>query len=415
VSTPLSRTAENAFSKELSFDADVKDSIPQILDKIFELSLKSRASDIHFEPQVDTFFVRFRIDGTLHTVQEFPRSVVGPLISRIKVLADLDIAEKRLPQDGQIVVTLQKKQLDLRVSTLPGKYGEKTVIRVLDKSKELIDLAALGIDPMMQSQFEMMVEKPQGMILVTGPTGSGKSTTLYSIIKRLKSPSKNIITLEDPVEYELLAAGSKQAGVTQVQIHSKIGLTFAAGLRACLRQDPDIIMVGEIRDQETAEVSLKAAMTGHMVLSTLHTNDAPSAIGRLRDIGAEPYLIASTVLGVMAQRLLRVLCTHCKEAYEPPQRSLQNLFPTQTIPSTFKLYRPKGCTECQFTGYWGRKGIYELLVLNDALRELIGTNASGDAIKKLAISQGLKTLRESGLNLVFQGLTTVEEVFRHTV
>ncbi len=412
----FAETAEQSvLHPDLVIKTDSEGAIPIIVDKLFELALQHRASDIHLEPQAEAFFVRFRIDGTLCTIHEFPRSIHGPLVSRIKVMAGMDITEKRMPQDGQITTSLQKKEIDLRVSTLPGKHGEKVVIRLLDKSGGLMDLSTFGLHPAMESQFEMLIEKPQGLLLVTGPTGSGKSTTLYAVLKRLKSPHKNIITLEDPVEYELLSAKKKESGITQVQMHPKIGLTFAAGLRASLRQDPDVIMVGEIRDLETAEVSMKAAMTGHFVLSTLHTNDAPSAIGRLRDIGVEPYLISSTLTGVMAQRLLRLLCPHCKEGYEPPLRALQNLFPHHSPEKSIRLYRPQGCDQCKKTGYWGRKGIYELLVLNDSLRRLIHENASSEDIRKLAISQGLKTLRESGIELVYQGLTTVEEVFRHTV
>lgn len=401
--------------RDLELPFDTEGGIPKLVDALFLLALQHRASDIHLEPQADEFYVRFRVDGVLRTIHAFPRTANGPLISRIKIMASMDIAEKRMPQDGQIVTTLNKKEVEMRVSTLPAKYGEKTVIRLLDKSSNILDLNHFGMDPFTQSHLEMLIEKPQGMLLVTGPTGSGKSTTLYAVINKLKSPFKNIITLEDPIEYELLGAGSKEAGITQVQIHPKIGLNFAVGLRSCLRQDPDVIMVGEIRDQETAEVAMKAAMTGHMVLSTLHTNDAPSAISRLRDIGAEPYLIASTLVGVMAQRLVRLLCVECREAYEPPLRSLQNLLPADKLTKPITLYRPKGCPKCQDSGYWGRKGIYELLILNDSFRDLIQQQAGSDALKKLARDQGIKSLRESGLDLVYQGLTTVEEVFRHTV
>ena len=295
--------------------------ISQLTDKMFEIALDRRASDIHLEPQPDGLFFRLRIDGSLHTVHEFPKATAASMISRIKIMAALDISEKRLPQDGQISLKIRGKEIDLRISTLPGKHGEKIVARILDKSATPLDLGKLGMDPLLQSQFEMLIEKPQGILLVTGPTGSGKSTTLYSVLNRLKSPFKNIITLEDPVEYELIPRNSHESGATQVQMHPKIGLTFAMGLRAALRQDPDIIMVGEIRDQETAEVAIKAAMTGHMVLSTLHTNSAPQTIGRLRDIGIEPYLTASTVLGIMAQRLVRVLCVACKEPYELPEHA----------------------------------------------------------------------------------------------
>ncbi len=405
-----------AYCKELDLRDGAQDvRITQTIDRIFEMAMERRASDIHLEPQSAGLFVRFRIDGVLHTIHEFPKSTMPALVSRIKIMAVMDIAEKRLPQDGQINIKMRGKDIDLRISTLPGKYGEKVVARLLDKSGGCLELGRLGMNPQLQSQFEMLVEKPQGIILVTGPTGSGKSTTLYAVLNRLKSPFKNIITLEDPIEYELIAGDSHDAGATQVQIHPKIGLTFAAGLRAALRQDPDILMVGEIRDQETAEVAIKSAMTGHLVISTLHTNSAPQTIGRLRDIGIEPYLTASTVLGIMAQRLVRVLCVACKQPYELPAHAFKNMFPDHPMNSKVTLYRPKGCPPCQGSGYWGRKGIYELLVINEAIRELIHRNAASAEIKATAQAQGMKTLRESGLELVFQGFTTVDEVFRNTV
>jgi len=387
--------------------------IIKIVEKLFELALKQRASDIHLEPQHKGLFVRYRIDGALKTIHEFPLAIAGPLISRIKVTALMDITQKRLPQDGQISMKIAGRDIDLRVSTLPAKYGEKVVIRLLDKSTVALDLGRLGMNPHTQSTFERMIDKPQGIILVTGPTGAGKTTTLYSVLNRLKSPMKNIITLEDPIEYELLADAEAEAGITQVQINAKINLTFVTALRASLRQDPDVIMVGEIRDRETAEVAMKAAMTGHMVLSTLHTNDSVEAVSRMRDIGVEPYLIASSVVGVMAQRLLRMLCEKCKEAYEPPVKALKAIF-GQTTEIT-KLYRARGCDHCEKTGYRGRIGIYELLSLSDELKQMIHSNVNSDEMRKLAKSQGLKTLRESGLEFVTQGLTTAEEVFRHTI
>jgi len=404
------------FAKELEVRQGSDESpIVQVVDKLFEMALRYRASDIHLEPQADGLFVRLRVDGVLQTVHRFSKSESVPLVSRIKILANLDIAEKRLPQDGQISTKVQGRDIDLRVSTLPAKYGEKVVIRLLDKSGGLIEMSVLGMDPKTEGQFSMLIGKPQGLLLVTGPTGSGKSTTLYAAISRLKSPMKNIITLEDPIEYELLGTGANQAGITQVQVNSRINLTFAAGLRACLRQDPDVIMLGEIRDKETAEVAMKAAMTGHLVVSTLHTNDAPSTITRLRDIGVEPYLVSSTLVGVMAQRLLRVLCKDCKEAYEPPRAGLQRLFPGMTLEDKVTLYRAKGCPSCQNTGYWGRKGIYQLLELDEEFRTSIHNESSADRIRQIAAERGVKTLRESGLDLVLKGLTTVEEVFRHTI
>ncbi len=407
---------KSAASNSLHIESSAGEStVVKTVEKLFELALAQRTSDIHLEPQSKALFVRFRIDGALHTVHQFPKAASISIISRIKIMAGMDISEKRLPQDGQINTMVNGKDLNLRVSTLAAKHGEKTVIRLLDKSAGSVDMGALGLGAQIQSHFETMVDKPQGLLLVTGPTGSGKTTTLYAVINRLKSPMKNIITLEDPIEYELLGQSGDEAGITQVQINSKINFTFAAGLRAALRQDPDVIMVGEIRDRETAETCLKAAMTGHLVLSTLHTNDAPSAIGRLRDLGVEPYMLASTLTGVMAQRLLRLLCASCKEAYRPPARAVQNLFPKHPSAQPINLYRPKGCDRCQGTGYWGRKGIYELLILNEAIRHLIHENAPDTALKRSAVSEGLCTLRESGLQLVYEGLTTVDEVFRHTV
>jgi general secretion pathway protein E len=344
------------------------------------------------------------------------------IVSCIKVMAKLDITERRLPQDGQISTTVAGRDIGLRVSTVPGKYGEATVIRLLDRTADVVDIDKLGMDTSTRDRFEDVIIKPQGLVLVTGPTGSGKTTTLYAVLNLIRSSLKNIFTLEDPIECELLASSVKETGVTQVQVNSKIGLTFATGLRAALRQDPDVIMVGEIRDRETAEAAMKAAMTGHLVLSTLHTNDAASTIIRLRDIGIEPYLIGSTITGIMAQRLLRLLCSECKQAYETPAQALGNLFPQMSLfpdgaekASLITLYRPAGCARCHGTGYWGRYGIFELLLVNDEIRRLIHEGATAEAMKKAAQADGLKTLRESGCKLVLQGLTTVEEVFQHTV
>ncbi|HBB68039.1 MAG: hypothetical protein A2X28_01355 [Elusimicrobia bacterium GWA2_56_46] len=385
------------------------------VDKLFNFALIMRASDIHLEPQRHGFFVRFRVDGVLNTVHEFPKQVQAAVISRIKIMANLDISEKRLPQDGQINIEREGKNIDLRVSTLPAKYGEKIVIRILDKSGTALGLETLGLEPDMQSTFEALIESPHGIILVTGPTGSGKTTSLYSVLSKIRSPLKNIITLEDPIEYELLCGSANEMGITQVQVHPKIGLTFAAGLRSALRQDPDVIMVGEIRDKETAETAMTAAMTGHLVLSTLHTNDAPSALGRLLDMGIESYLMSATVLGVLAQRLLRVLCTSCKEKYQPPLRALKNMFPGKQNLESAVFYRAKGCPRCQGTGYLGRHGIFELLVMSDELKQLIHDGQNLEGIRKILASQGLKSLRESGMELVFKGLTTVEEVSRVVV
>ena len=389
--------------------------IPKVVQRLFELALKHRASDVHFESQPNGVFVRFRVDGVLHTIHQFPRTAAQQVLSRLKIMANMNIAEKRLPQDGQVGLKLEEKDIDLRISTMPAKYGEKMVVRVLQRSMHALELSKLGMGSITQTRFEALVERPQGLILVTGPTGSGKTTTLYSVISRIKSPLKNIITLEDPIEYELMAASPNDAGITQIQVNPRIDFTFASALRASLRQDPDVIMVGEIRDRETAEVAMKASMTGHIVLSTLHTNDTAQTIGRLRDIGIEPYLIASTVTGVLAQRLLRLLCTNCKETYSPPMRALKGLFPEFSEDKSISLCRPKGCHECQGTGYRDRIGIYELLTMTEQISALVHKNASVAEIKEFSEKQGLKSLRRSGLDLVYQGLTTLEEVFRHTV
>jgi len=385
------------------------------VEKLFNFAIVMRASDIHLEPQRGAFFVRFRVDGVLKTIHEFPCSVQSAITSRIKIMANMDISEKRLPQDGQINIEREGKNIDLRVSMLPAKYGEKVVIRILDKSGAASGLETLGLEPDMQSMFEALIESPHGILLVTGPTGSGKTTTLYSVLSKIRSPFKNIITLEDPIEYELLCGSANEMGITQVQVHPKIGLTFAAGLRSALRQDPDVIMVGEIRDKETAETAMTAAMTGHLVLSTLHTNDAPSALGRLLDMGIESYLMAATVIGILAQRLLRVLCPDCKEKYQPPLRALKNMFPGRQNLESAVFCRAKGCPRCQGTGYLGRHGIFELLVMSDELKQLIHEGQNLEGIRKILAAQGLRSLRESGMELVFKGLTTVEEVARVVV
>lgn len=409
--------------KELSVDvvsqkhgAGISESyVVKCVNTLFEMGLRYRASDIHLEPQKQGLFVRFRIDGALQTIHKFAKEVQPPLISRIKIMANLDIAEKRLPQDGQINFKAQNREIDIRISVLPSKYGEKLVIRILDKSNLVPGLENLGFDSDTQAQFETLIEKPYGILLVTGPTGSGKTTTLYSLLQRLKSPLKNIITLEDPIEYELLAGSSNDMGVTQVQVNPKIGLTFAAGLKSALRQDPDIIMVGEIRDKETSEIAMKSAMTGHLVFSTLHTNDAPSTLGRLKDMGIDTYLINSTILGILAQRLVRVLCKECKQAYRPPARLLQTLFPKKFDLDKATFFRRIGCERCQGSGYYGRCGIYELMIMNEDIKTALTNNASLFELREKARAAGLKTLRETGLSLVCQGLTTVEEVFRCTM
>lgn len=383
-----------------------------IVEKLLSLAVAMRASDIHLEPQRDGFYARFRVDGILQGIHGFPKALQSSIVSRIKVLSNMDISEKRLPLDGQTSIEQSGKTIDLRISTLPSKYGEKVVIRILDKSAMAVDMDSLGLAPSDQGRFEAMIESPHGLILVTGPTGSGKTTTLYSALSRVRSPLKNIITLEDPIEYELLAGGAGEMGVTQVQVHPKIGLTFASGLRAALRQDPDIIMVGEIRDRETAEAAMTAAMTGHLVLSTLHTNDAVSAVGRLLDMGVEPYLVGSTVIGVLAQRLVRLLCRNCMEEYHPPARALERMFRGGHDVSRAVLRRPRGCARCGGTGYSGRKGIFELLSMTDELRQAVHNGKSGTELGALLKAGGMKNLQESGMDLVFSGLTSAEEISR---
>ncbi len=387
-----------------------------MINKILKHAIRKRASDIHFEPQEDALYVRYRIDGMLTTAYRIEKALEPAVLSCIKVLSNMDISEKRLPQDNQFSIDFLESSIDFRVSSLPGKFGEKMVLRILDRSKLSLDLSQVGMDPEFLSIFEELIQKPQGLLLVTGPTGSGKTTTLYSVLNRLRSAEKNIITLEDPTEYDLLAGKQNEVGITQVSINHKIGMTFATGLRSALRQDPDIIMVGEIRDKETAEIAMKSSLTGHLVISTLHTNDSFSTLERLKDMGIEPYLVASTVLGIVAQRLVRMLCPHCKESYKPPMRSLQTLFPkSKIITEDVSFYRAKGCMICHHTGYVGRKGIYELLVMDERLMELIQKESHPDPNCEVVQSCIVQNLRDSGLGLVISGFTTIEEVLRITI
>ncbi|MBI4597259.1 MAG: Flp pilus assembly complex ATPase component TadA [Candidatus Omnitrophica bacterium] len=372
--------------------------VVRLVDLIIRQAIKERASDIHIEPFKDRVSLRYRIDGVLQEISPPAKQFHPPIVSRIKILCKLDIAEKRLPQDGGFMMMMEGRQVDFRVSTIPSIYGEKLVIRILDKPESLLDLGRLGFSPQSLEVFRKTIRDPYGLILLTGPTGSGKSTTLYASLIEISSPTKNIITIEDPVEYRL-------EGVNQVQIKPAIGLTFASGLRAFMRQDPDIIMVGEIRDQETAEICLRSALTGHLVLSTLHTNDAPSAITRLIDIGLAPFLLASTLSLVIAQRLLRQLCERCKEAYEPLPELRAQYGITEEL-----LYRPKGCEECANTGYQGRLGVYEVLVLTREIRDLIARGAAAPMLKDAALKNGFSTLWQEGLKKVRAGLTSLEEL-----
>jgi len=386
--------------------------IIKLVNLILTDSVKRGASDIHVEPYENEMRVRFRIDGVLQTVMNPPLKLRDAMTSRLKIMAKLDIAEKRLPQDGRIMIKYKadgrKKELDFRVSSVPTLYGEKIVLRLLDKENLRLDMTKLGFEQESLKKFERNILKPYGMVLVTGPTGSGKTNTLYSSVARLNQVDTNIMTAEDPVEFQL-------AGINQVQMKEQIGLNFAAALRAFLRQDPNIILVGEIRDFETAEIGVKAALTGHLVLSTLHTNDAPSTISRLMNMGIEPFLVATSVNLICAQRLVRRICVNCKEELEVPEQALIDAGYTPEEVKTTKIYHGKGCSTCNKGGYKGRTGLYEVMEINDELRELILVGASALELKKKAIEQGMITLRRSGLIKVAAGMTTMEEVLRETV
>ena len=386
--------------------------IIKLVNLILTDSVKRGASDIHLEPYETELRVRFRIDGMLQTVMTPPLKVKDAITSRMKIMAKLDIAEKRLPQDGRIMIKYKaegkKKELDFRVSTVPTLYGEKIVLRLLDKENLRLDMTKLGFEQESLTKFERSILKPYGMVLVTGPTGSGKTNTLYSSVARLNQVDTNIMTAEDPVEFQL-------GGINQVQMKEQIGLNFAAALRAFLRQDPNIILVGEIRDFETAEIAVKAALTGHLVLSTLHTNDAPSTISRLMNMGIEPFLVATSVNLICAQRLVRRICSNCKEEVEVPPQVLIDAGFTEEELKTTKIYHGKGCNICNKGGYKGRTGLYEVMEINDELRELILVGASALELKKKAVEQGMLTLRRSGLVKIAACLTTMDEVLRETV
>jgi type IV pilus assembly protein PilB len=386
--------------------------IIKLVNLILTDSVKRGASDIHLEPYETEMRVRFRVDGQLQTVMSPPLRLKDAMTSRIKIMAKLDIAEKRLPQDGRIMIKYRadgkKKELDFRVSSVPTLYGEKIVMRLLDKENLRLDMTKLGFEPESLKKFERQILKPYGMVLVTGPTGSGKTNTLYSSVSRLNTVDTNIMTAEDPVEFQL-------GGINQVQMKEQIGLNFAAALRAFLRQDPNIILVGEIRDFETAEIAVKAALTGHLVLSTLHTNDAPSTISRLMNMGIEPFLVATSVNLICAQRLVRRICSNCKEELEVPEQALIDAGYSPEEAKKTKIYHGKGCSTCNKGGYKGRTGLYEVMEINDELRELILVGASALELKKKAIEQGMITLRRSGLIKVALGQTTMEEVLRETV
>jgi type IV pilus assembly protein PilB len=381
--------------------------IIQLVNMLIVQGVKDRASDIHIEPNEKGLLIRFRVDGMLHDIRTLPNTIKSAVISRIKILAKMDIAERRLPQDGRFQVKFGTREVDLRVSTIPTVFGEKVVLRLLDKSKGLIKLEQLGFIPGQLEEFKSIISKSYGIILLTGPTGSGKTTTLYAALNKVNSKDKNIITVEDPVEYKL-------DRVNQIQIKPKINLTFANTLRSILRQDPDVIMIGEIRDTETAQIAVQAALTGHLVFSTLHTNDAVSALTRLIDMDIETFLISSSVIAVIAQRLVRVICEKCKEEYTPEKNVLNglNIKDNSNDDGKVKLYRGTGCSFCKNTGYYGRTSIYELIVLDEEIRSLIISKTSSNVIKDAAIKKGMKTLKNSGLEKAMQGITTIEEVLR---
>lgn len=387
--------------------ANLKPVIERV-NQIVEKAVEMGASDVHLEPEKKKFVCRYRVDGILRAMEPIPFEEQAAVISRIKIMADMDIAEKRLPQDGRFRMNVVDRDVDLRVSTFPSIYGENMVLRILDRSSGLLKMGDLGFSAQDLETFRKLVRKPYGMILVTGPTGSGKTTALYAALSEINSAEKNIITLEDPVEYEI-------ANVRQSQINVKAGLTFALGLRSIVRQDPDIIMIGEIRDKETADIAIHAALTGHLVLSTLHTNDAPSAAARLIDMGVEPFLVATSVIGIVAQRLIRTLCPACKRSYPPSKELLAQLgLDEDLIKENISFYQEKGCAKCKNMGYSGRTGIYELLVTNEYVRELITKKSSATRIRDEAIKLGMRSLRDSGIEKVRMGITSVSEIIRVT-
>ncbi|MDP3012879.1 MAG: GspE/PulE family protein, partial [Candidatus Subteraquimicrobiales bacterium] len=375
----------------------------KLADQIISQAVSQGASDIHLEPQENEMKVRYRVDGVLHEAMSIPKKLIPGLTSRVKIMCEMDITEHRIPQDGRYGTIVLGKEIDLRVATLPSIYGENITTRILDKSQALLKLEQFGFTSEMHEKYRSSYTKPYGTILVTGPTGSGKSTTLYATLNVLNSPEKKIITVEDPVEYRL-------PGVTQIQANTKVGLTFARGLRSIVRSDPDIIMIGEIRDLETAQIAVESALTGHLVLSTLHTNDAPSALTRLTEMGVEPFLISSALDCVLAQRLARRLCEECKESYVPDSKIIEENFPQ--ISGEVTLYRAKGCKRCLNPGYRGRLGLYELMLVTDRIGKMCVERKSSEEIKTIAIEEGMKTLKDDGLLKAMKGLTSLEEVLR---
>lgn len=388
-------------------EADDEAPIIRLVNSLLFRSVKQKASDIHIEPFEKDLVVRFRIDGVLYDIMHPPKKVQNSIISRIKIMANLNIAEKRLPQDGRIRIKIAGKDIDIRVSTLPTSFGESVVMRLLDKSKVLLDLGAIGVQGQALDQMLDLINRSHGIILVTGPTGSGKTTTLYAMLSQINTTDLKIITVEDPVEYQL-------PGINQIQVNPKIELTFASALRSILRQDPDVVMIGEIRDKETAEIAIQASLTGHLVISTLHTNDSASSATRLIDMGVEPFLVASSVVGIIAQRLVRTLCKECRERYSPSDFELLQLgLKREDVADKF-VYRAKGCSACLETGYSGRMGVHEIMMMDDEVRAMVMKNADAPTVKRKAMDKGMKTLREVAADKVLQGETTIEEILRVT-
>ncbi len=385
-------------------EASIDDApVVKLVNGLLDQAVRESASDLHIEPFEKASRVRYRVDGNLFDALDFPRNLHPAVISRLKIMANMDISEKRRPQDGRIMLKFQDRKVDLRVSSLPTIYGEKMVMRVLDQASTSVGLERIGLLEEDRKLLDGIINKPYGMMLVTGPTGSGKSTTLYSVLERINEPESNLITVEDPVEYMI-------PGINQIQINEKAGLTFADALRSILRQDPDKIMVGEIRDTETAQLAVRAALTGHLVLSTLHTNDAPSAVVRLNDMKVAPFLISSSIIGIIAQRLVRKLCPACKEAFEPGP----NVCTEYGIPEGSRIYRAVGCEQCRWSGYKGRTAVFQMMTVNDEIRHLIAEEAQARAIEDAAKKNGMKTLREAGLLKVLDGLSSMEEVLQET-
>jgi len=408
----MSEESTDSIISEIEETGDLLDEtsdapIIKLVNLLLSGAIKDRASDIHIEPYQSSLKVRYRIDGILYDILSLPRKIQSSLTSRVKIMARLNIAEKRLPQDGRIEIKIADRSVDIRVSVLPTAFGERVVLRILDKSAAILQLSDLGMDRESISLFDKLIKSPYGIILVTGPTGSGKTTTLYAALTTINKPGINIITIEDPIEYQI-------DGIGQIQVNPKIDLTFAQGLRSIVRQDPDVILVGEIRDQETAEIAIQSSLTGHLVFSTLHTNDAASAVTRIIDMGIEPFLVTSSVIAIIAQRLVRVLCPKCKEPYLPDAESLYNLGIEPSAVKGDTIFQKKGCQACMHTGYRGRTAIFEIMIMDEPLKRLILKTSDSNQISDLAVARGMVSLVRDGAKKVLEGVTTIEEVFRVT-